>query len=69
MDLEKGIICSEANNISRDEKIQILSIIKQYNPDKIQRFSDGSRIDLDSLPENIISQIYSKIKYILNLDS
>lgn len=68
MDFEKEIICVEILNLTRDDKIQILSIIKKHNKDKIQKFSDGSRIDLDVLPDHLIESIYSKIKYILNLN-
>ncbi len=68
MDIEKEIICTEIANLSKQDKINIMSIIKKHDPSKIQRFFDGSRIDLDSLPDTIILTIYSKIKYILNLD-
>jgi len=69
MDLEKEIICSEISNLSKSDKINIMSIIKNYDISKIRKFSDGSRIDLDSLPDTIIKSIYLKIKYILNLES
>jgi hypothetical protein len=69
MNLEKEIICSEISYLSREDKITILSIVKKYDRNKIQNFPDGSRIDLDSLPDWIINAIYCKIKYILKLDS
>lgn len=68
MNPEKEIICSEINNLSRDDQIKILTIIKQYDKTKIQKFSDGSRVDLDVLPESLIRDIYLMIKNILNLD-
>ena len=69
MNLEKEIFCSEILNLSREYKISILTIIKNHDRNKIQIFSDGCRIDLDSLPESVISAIYGKMKYILNLES
>lgn len=68
MDYEKGVICSEISNLDKNGKIQILTIIKDYDADLIQKFSDGSRVDLNLLPDEVITSIYSKIKYILNLE-
>ena len=69
MDVEKEILCLEVPNLSRQDKINIMTIIKRHDQSKIQRFSDGSRIDLDSLPDELIMMLYSKIKYILKLDT
>lgn len=65
MELEKEIICSEANNLTRDQKIEILNCIKNYNPNCIQTFFDGSRIDLNNLPESVIKALHTKIMYFL----
>lgn len=65
MDIEKEIICSEIRNLSKDEKIRILAIIKSFDKSKIQRFKDGSRINLDLLPNELIERIYLKVKYFL----
>lgn len=67
--MEKEIICAEINNLSREDKIQILTIIRNFNPNLIKTFPDGSRIDLDLLPNKIINFIYDKIKYILKLEN
>lgn len=69
MELEKDFICTEIFNLDRADKIIILSIIKNFDKTKIQEFPDGSRINLDNLPDTIITTIYNKIKYILKLDS
>jgi hypothetical protein len=68
MELEKQMICSELNQLDKDNKIRILSIIKKYDESKIQKFSDGSRVDLDSLSDEVIELIYSKLNYILKLE-
>lgn len=69
MNLEKEIICSEIINLSKQDRIQILTMIKRYDRNKVKEFSDGSRIYLNLLPDQLINSIYLKIKYILNLDS
>ena len=65
MELEKEIICSEVNNLTKDQKIEILNCIKNYNPNCIQTFFDGSRIDLNNLPESVIKALHTKIMYFL----
>lgn len=67
MEYEKSVICGEINQLDKAGRIQILTIIKNYDPSKIQRFADGSRINLDKLPDEVITTIYTKIKYILDL--
>jgi tRNA(Ser,Leu) C12 N-acetylase TAN1 len=66
LEYEKEIICTEISQLSRNEKIQILNIFKTHCPEKIKEFADGTRINLDEIPSNIIILIYEKIKYILN---
>lgn len=68
MDLQKETICSEAPTLLKEHKIHLLSIIKKYDPDLPKRFPDGTRIDLNLLPDNVIQTIYDKIKYILKLE-
>jgi hypothetical protein len=63
---EKEIICAEISHLDRSGKIQILNIIKLHCPEKIKEFADGTRINLDEIPANVVILIYEKIKYILN---
>lgn len=68
MELEKEIICIEAVNLNREQRIEVLNCIKEYDPKYIQKFPDGSRIDLNLLPEAVIKTIHTKISYLLNLN-
>lgn len=69
MDVEKEMICAEIINLSRQEKINIMTIIKNHDQNLIKRFPDGSRIDLDLLPDTVILTIYARIQYALKLDN
>ena len=66
MDVEKEMICTELLNLDRKAKIAILAIIKKYDENKILRFSDGCRVDLNTLPESVLTTIYTKINIFLN---
>lgn len=67
LELEKEIICGEMSSLTKDQRIEILKCIKNYNSAVIQRFSDGSRIDLDNLPDTVVLVLYNKIKYFLKI--
>jgi|GEM_PF-4222999 len=69
MNVEKEFIIKEVLRLDHENRISVLGIIKKYDPTKVQKFSDGSRIDLDSLPVNIVSELEKKIKTILKLES
>lgn len=68
MEIEKDFICEEVPKLSVEDRIRILSIVKNHDAGAIKRFPDGSRVNLDILPETIIQDIYDRIKYLLNLD-
>lgn len=69
MDLEKEFICEEVPKLPEEDRIRILTIIKNHDESKIKRFPDGSRVNLDNLPEPVLRDLHSRIKYILDLDT
>lgn len=66
MNLEKEFIKNEASNLPIDDRLIILQIIAKHDIELIQTFPDGSRINLDRLPENVILLLYNRIKYMLD---
>lgn len=65
MDLEKETICNEILLFSKEQRIEILKIIKKNNPDLIKIFPDGVRINLDLLSDQVILALYNKVRYII----
>jgi hypothetical protein len=67
MDVQKDIICHEIVHLEREAKIQIIKIIKQHDASKLTRLNDGTAVNLDKLPSEVINSIYTFIKHKLNL--
>jgi hypothetical protein len=63
MDSIKEFICYEAVDLPREYALDILKLVKRHSPNAIQKFPDGTRINLDKLPDNINRQIYEYIKH------
>lgn len=61
-DSKKNFICNEAMHLAEADYIHILRLIKSYDSTKLKRCSDGTRVNLNTLPENIVDQIYEYIK-------
>jgi hypothetical protein len=55
-------ILNLAPRLEKKKRMVILAMIKFYNEDLIKSASDGSRVNLDRLPEHQIDKIY---KYVL----
>jgi len=55
-------ILNLAPRLEKKKRMVILAMIKFYNEDLIKSASDGSRVNLDRLPEHQIDKIY---KYIM----
>lgn len=58
MNVKRGYICEEIAHAPRECKIQIGTIIHNYNPDLLQVFGDGIRVNLVHLPDDIVERIY-----------
>ena len=67
LEVEKRMIISEIKNLNKENKLVILSIIKNYDQSIIYEQKDGCRVDLDKLPSDIIETILNKIKLMLSL--
>lgn len=68
LDLYKEIICSEAVNLSKEDKYSILKIVRVQHADKMKESPSGVKIRLDLLPEPIIMAIYNFMKNSLRLE-
>lgn len=64
----KQIICREANSLTDSDKKTVRNIIKRKSSKHIKVFSDGIRINLDLLNDDVIIELYNFIKYKLNLE-
>ena len=60
-------ICKNATYLNREDRLEILKIVGRYDKDAIKRFSDGSRIILNKLPEQTVKDIYNFIQRRLKL--
>jgi len=69
MDLQIETICIEIVNLQKQHQKRILKVLMHYNPELVKKFPDGSRIDLDLVPKQVINTLYSKINYFLKLDN
>jgi len=73
IEVYKEIICSEAIHLSRDDCIDILITILRYSKTPGQYVKEyekeGSRIDLNKLPNSVIIEIYNLVKRRLDLDN
>lgn len=67
-EIKKQYICSEVLHLTQSDKIKILSIVMRYDKNLVKSFKDGSRINLEKLPENIIVNIYDYIHYKVEQD-
>ena len=58
--LEQRIeICDKASDLSYEDRLYILSILKQQLPSSsIIENADGSRINLDNLSDKLVNKIY-----------
>jgi hypothetical protein len=64
----KRYICDTCINMTRKELVDILNFLHREHVDE-RLFSqnlDGIKIDLNSVPENIIETLYNYIQYKLN---
>lgn len=59
MSAQKKFICEEAIHLKKVDKIDILKMISRLSKEKIKESSDGCRINLDLLSEEMIMQIYN----------
>ena len=62
MEIEKEFIVSESSNLDREDRIEILNIVKRYDIKFIKEKRDGSRVRLDRLPEDAVMQIYDFVR-------
>jgi hypothetical protein len=67
MDLYKEIIINEIMFLSIEDKIEILKIVNRADPSQIYKCSDGTRIRLNNLSDDVIKNIYTFVKHKLNL--
>lgn len=51
-------IIDYVNQIEKSKRLHVLLIIKLYQEDLIKESSDGSRIDMNRLPDHVINNIY-----------
>jgi tRNA(Ser,Leu) C12 N-acetylase TAN1 len=59
----KNIIKTKSNDLSYDDRLNMLKILQQYLPaSKIIENADGCRINLDSISIEIINTLYHLIK-------
>lgn len=66
----KLFIRKYSDELTLDNKKSILQLLKsKIDNNKIKEVSDGIRIDLDVLNDNIIKELYSLVKYKLNEES
>jgi hypothetical protein len=66
-DVYKEIICSEAKKLTREQRIDVLGIVKRHDTSKAKRFPDGTRINLNQLPSEVILRMYNYVRYKLKL--
>ena len=60
---QKKIIIEKIKDMSHDTRIEIMKILLINNKKQlIKEHGDGSRINLEMLPKNIINQIYNVVK-------
>jgi len=52
----KDIIIDEAPHLSRDQHIEILSMVRAHPG--VTEHNDGTRVNLDKLPAEIVNNIY-----------
>lgn len=56
---QRLVIQDKAPSLLYDDKMHILQILKYHGPPvKVCESADGSRINLDELPEGLINKIY-----------
>lgn len=57
--LKKLMIKDKANDLVYDDRLYVLQILKQHlSPEKIIENADGCRVNLDTLPDELISKIH-----------
>lgn len=69
MDIEsmKDTIVDEAPHLSRDQYIEILTMIKSHT-NAISTHNDGTRVNLDKLPQEAVTSIYTYVAAKLGLN-
>lgn len=64
---KKEAIIKYASGLVYDDRMIVLSIIKQSVEEKlIKKHSDGSRINLDALNDNMIHKVYHIVNTMVN---
>jgi hypothetical protein len=66
-DVYRYAISAESIRFAHDDKLQIMKMVKRFDQSKIQRFSDGSRVNLSRLPDYLIKQMYEYVRRRFNL--
>jgi len=56
-------ICDNVIYLSKDDKLELLKIIKRHDGLLLKKFSDGTRIILNKLPDEVVKSIYNLIQY------
>lgn len=56
-------IVRDAINLDKDDKIQVMLMVRRYDSKLINFNVDGCRIILNRLPEEVIKEIHNFIKY------
>lgn len=62
MDAEIDFILSESKNLTVQDRIEILIIVRQYGENFIIEKKDGCRIQLTKLPSEAILRIYDYMR-------
>ena len=67
MDAEVNYILSEIQNLDHMQMVGILNIVNEHNQTNlVMEKSDGSRLQLQKLPERVVLRIYNYMKSLLN---
>jgi len=54
-------LLSEADSLTDNTKMRIIHIVAEYDETKLKQGTDGIRIVLNKLPDNIVKKMYSII--------
>ncbi len=59
---------SEVGNLSRDEKIKLLTRIAKTNRECIYTSGEGTQVRLDPMSDAVIYQLYDMVKKMLKIN-
>lgn len=61
-------IRDKVGDLTYDDRLHVLSILKQHTPlPKIIEHADGCRVNMDTLPADLIDKIYYMVESKLNI--